>query len=60
MRQREKQLGIQPDPVIDAFLRGKAMEGHRHSVTTDLTLRVLGLEVRDGAAAAYYRLYGCM
>ena len=45
MRQREKDLGILPDPVIDAFLRGQALEGHRHSVTTDLMLRVLGLEV---------------
>ena len=45
MRRREKELGITPDPVIDAFLRAAAMEGHPHSVTTDLMLRILGLEI---------------
>lgn len=45
MRRREKELGIQPDPVVDAFLKATALEGKQHSVATDLMLRVLGLEV---------------
>ena len=45
MRRREEAQGITPDPVIDAFLHAAALEGHPHSVTTDLMLRILGLEI---------------
>ena len=45
MRRREKAQGIKPDPVIDAFLKASALEGHPHSVVTDLMLRILGLEI---------------
>lgn len=46
MKRREVEMGIKPDIVIDAFLRAQSMEGHRHSIVTDLMLRILGLEVR--------------
>ena len=45
MRRREKAQGITPDPIIDAFLKASALEGHPHSVVTDLMLRILGLEI---------------
>jgi hypothetical protein len=49
LRAREKELGIQPDPEIDALLKASAVEGKRSNIVTDLMLRVLGLEVRRGA-----------
>ena len=45
MRKREIEMDIKPDIVIDAFLKAQTLEGHRHSLVTDLMLRVLGLEV---------------
>lgn len=46
MRAREKELGIAPDPEVDALLKAEAVEGKHSSIVTDLMLRVLGLEVR--------------
>lgn len=49
LRRREKELGIEPDAEVDAFLKAEAVEGKRSNIVTDLMLRVLGLEVlRDG------------
>ncbi|KAF6261001.1 ATP-binding cassette transporter [Scenedesmus sp. NREL 46B-D3] len=45
MRAREKELGIAPDPEVDALLKAEAVEGKHSSIVTDLMLRVLGLEV---------------
>ncbi|KAK9861391.1 hypothetical protein WJX84_002559, partial [Apatococcus fuscideae] len=45
LRQREKEMGIDPDPEIDAFMRASTVSGKRHSLVTELTLRILGLEV---------------
>lgn len=45
LERREKHLGIQPDPHIDAFMKGTAVKGIRHSLSTDYILKVLGLEV---------------
>ncbi len=45
LRQREKEIGIAPDPEIDAFMRASTVSGKRHSLVTELTLRILGLEV---------------
>ena len=45
LRQREKEMGIEPDPEIDAFMRASTVSGKRHSLVTELTLRILGLEV---------------
>jgi hypothetical protein len=46
LRAREKELGIVPDPEVDALLKAEAVEGKHSSIVTDLMLRVLGLEVR--------------
>jgi ABC-type multidrug transport system ATPase subunit len=45
LEQREKHLGIQPDPHIDAFMKGTAIKGKTHSLSTDYIIKVLGLEV---------------
>jgi hypothetical protein len=45
MRALEKELGIAPDPEVDALLKAEAVEGKHSSIVTDLMLRVLGLEV---------------
>lgn len=45
LRRREKELGIEPDPEVDALLKAEAVEGKRSNIVTDLMLRVLGLEV---------------
>lgn len=45
LRKREKELGIEPDPEVDALLKAEAVEGKRSNIVTDLMLRVLGLEV---------------
>jgi hypothetical protein len=46
LRRREKELGIEADPEIDALLKAEAVEGKRSNISTDLMLRILGLEVR--------------
>ncbi|GAX74480.1 hypothetical protein CEUSTIGMA_g1929.t1 [Chlamydomonas eustigma] len=45
IRRREKAMGIEPDPVVDAFMKAMALEGNENSISTDLMLRLLGLEV---------------
>lgn len=45
LERREKHLGIQPDPHIDAFMKGTAIKGKEHSLSTDYIIKVLGLEV---------------
>ena len=49
LRQREKEAGIEPDPEIDAFMRASTISGKRHSLVTELTLRILGLEVSQSS-----------
>jgi hypothetical protein len=46
LRRREKELGVEPDTEVDAFLKAEAVEGKRTNIVTDLILRVLGLQVR--------------
>ncbi|CAK9221411.1 unnamed protein product [Sphagnum troendelagicum] len=41
---REKQQNIHPDPDIDAFMKATAVQGKKHSLTTDYIMKVLGLE----------------
>ena len=45
LREREKELGIEPDWEIDAFMKASAARGKRNSIMTDYTMRILGLEV---------------
>jgi ABC-type multidrug transport system ATPase subunit len=45
LRKREEEIGIHPDPVVAAMMDAMSLEGHKHSIMTDLTLRILGLEV---------------
>lgn len=40
LSRREKQLGIKPDPVIDAFMKAMAMEGQETSLITDYVIKV--------------------
>eukprot|EP00850_Spirogloea_muscicola_P024995 SM001927S05201 [mRNA] locus=s1927:1108:1865:+ [translate_table: standard] len=42
---REKELGLAPDPNIDAFMKGCATKGSMHTVMTDYVLKILDLEV---------------
>jgi len=52
LRRREKELGIEPDPEVDALLKAVAVEGKRSNLSTDLMLRILGLEVSCSAVRA--------
>jgi hypothetical protein len=52
LRRREKELGIEPDPEVDALLKAEAVEGKRINIVTDLILRVLGLEVGHNSRVA--------
>jgi len=45
LRAKEAALVIKPDLEVDAFMRASARSGKRHSIRTDYTLRMLGLDV---------------
>ena len=49
---REKELGITPDPDMDAFMKAEIRTGKRESIVTDLIIKMLGLDVSATAAAA--------
>ncbi|KAL2642603.1 hypothetical protein R1flu_010190 [Riccia fluitans] len=42
---KEMQLGLRPDPEIDAFMKGTAIEGAPSSLSTDYMLKILGLDI---------------
>lgn len=42
---REKELGITPDPDMDAFMKAEIRTGKRESIVTDLIIKMLGLDV---------------
>ncbi|KAL2345195.1 hypothetical protein Fmac_006480 [Flemingia macrophylla] len=42
---REKQLGIKPDPEIDAFMKATSISGQKHNLQTDYILKILGLDI---------------
>lgn len=44
LRKREKEEGIEPDWEIDSFMKASSARGKRHSLMTDYTMRMLGLE----------------
>ena len=45
LQQKEKQMRVQPDWEIDAFTKAQIRTGKRHSIVTDLILKLLGLDV---------------
>nr|XP_020167918.2 ABC transporter G family member 43 [Aegilops tauschii subsp. strangulata] len=45
LARRERNAGIKPDPEIDAFMKAIAEQGKDTNVITDLTLKVLGLDI---------------
>lgn len=40
LSRREKELGITPDPEIDAFMKATALAGQETSLVTDYVLKV--------------------
>uniref|UniRef100_A0A0D3HNI1 ABC transporter domain-containing protein n=1 Tax=Oryza barthii TaxID=65489 RepID=A0A0D3HNI1_9ORYZ len=45
LARRERNAGIKPDPEIDAFMKATAVQGHKSNITTDVTLKALGLDI---------------
>uniref|UniRef100_A0A0E0J3P2 ABC transporter domain-containing protein n=1 Tax=Oryza nivara TaxID=4536 RepID=A0A0E0J3P2_ORYNI len=45
LARRERNAGIKPDPEIDAFMKATAVQGHKTNITTDVTLKALGLDI---------------
>jgi len=45
LARREKQHNIHPDPDIDAYMKASAVEGKKHSLSTDYIMKILGLEI---------------
>ena len=45
LRRREKEMGIEPDYQIDAFMKASQLRNRRQHIMTDYMLRLLGLEV---------------
>lgn len=45
LREREKKSKVKPDPDLDAFMKAQATEGKNGSVSSELVLRLLGLQV---------------
>ena len=40
LSRREKEVGIKPDPEVDAFMKATAMAGQETSLVTDYVLKV--------------------
>ena len=47
LQEKEKQMNVQLDWEIDAFTKAQIRTGKRHSIVTDLILKLLGLDVRS-------------
>lgn len=45
LQKKEKDMNVQPDWEIDAFTKAQIRTGKRHSIVTDLILKLLGLDV---------------
>ncbi|KAK1664183.1 hypothetical protein QYE76_052342 [Lolium multiflorum] len=45
LAKREREAGIKPDPEIDAYMKATAVQGKESNIVTDLTLKVLGLDI---------------
>lgn len=46
LRQREGSRQVERDADLDAWMQARVQEGTRNSVAAELTMRLLGLEVR--------------
>ena len=55
---REKEMGITPDPELDAYMRAEIRTGNRESIVTDLIIKMLGLDVSLCHLSPEYS--GCM
>lgn len=42
---KEKDLNIEPDLEVEVFTKAAALSGKRESITTDLVIKLLGLDV---------------
>ena len=49
LQEAEKKMQVQPDWEIDAFTKAQIQSGKRHSIVTDLILKLLDLEVSSWA-----------
>ncbi len=47
LREREKELKLEPDYAVDSYLKATSVQGKRQNAVTDFVIRVLGLEVRQ-------------
>ncbi|WVZ61392.1 hypothetical protein U9M48_011275 [Paspalum notatum var. saurae] len=45
LARRERDAGIKPDPEIDTFMKATAVQGQETNIVTDVTLKVLGLDI---------------
>jgi len=45
LARQEQNAGIKPDPEIGAFMKATAVEGNGTNIMTDITLKVLGLDI---------------
>jgi len=45
LAKRERDAGIKPDPEIDAYMKATAVQGQETNIVTDLTLKVLGIDI---------------
>ncbi|KAK9815219.1 hypothetical protein WJX72_000157 [[Myrmecia] bisecta] len=44
IRQKEKELGLEPDPIVDGYMKARGRASPEH-IVTDIVLKVLGLDV---------------
>ena len=45
LHDKEKDLNIEPDLEVEMFTKASALSGKRESITTDLVIKLLGLDV---------------
>ena len=57
---REKEADIMPDPELDAFMKAEVCSGKRESIVTELTIKMLGLDVSASIAAMMNSTWHCV
>ena len=50
LRRREKELDIEPDYELDAFMKATCLTGKRKNLAADYVMHFLGLDVRTHAS----------